>query len=87
MVGDVRNIHAFRNKDATIFLVVSSVHLWIVFNIEGWSICWCISAVWCAFLIEDWIDVELNKVIVSDSLVSLGVVQHNIIAELLESIW
>lgn len=87
MVRDVRNVHALRNEDAAIFLVVAGVHLWIVFNIECWSIRWCISAVWCAFLIEDWVDVELNQVIVSDSLMSLSVVKHHEITELLKSVW
>ena len=87
MVADVRDVHTLRNEDAAIFLVVSSVHLWIVFNIEGWSIRWGISAVWSAFLIEDWVNVELNQVVVGDGLVSLSVVKHNIVAELLKSVW
>lgn len=87
MVADVRDVHALRNEDAAILLVVASVHLWIVFNIEGWSIRWGISAVWSAFLIEDWVNVELNQVVVGDGLVSLSVVKHNIVAELLKSVW
>ena len=87
MVADVRDVHAFRNEDAAILLVVASVHLWIVFNIEGWSIRWGISAVRSAFLIEDWVNIELNQVVVGDGLVWLSVVQHDIVAELLKSVW
>ena len=87
MVADVRDVHALRNEDAAILLVVSSVHLWIVFNIEGWSISWGISAVRSAFLIEDWVNIELNQVVVGDGLVWLSVVQHDIVAELLKSVW
>ena len=87
MVADVRDVHALRNEDAAILLVVASVHLWIVFNIEGWRIRWGISAVWSAFLVEDWVNIELNQVVVGDGLVWLSVVQHDIVAELLKSVW
>ena len=87
MVADVRDVHALRNEDAAIFLVVASVHLWIVFNIEGWRISWGVSAVWSAFLVEDWVNIELNQVVVGDGLVWLSVVQHDIVAELLKSVW
>lgn len=87
MVADVRDVHALRDEDAAILLIVSAVHLRVVFNIEGWSISWSISAVRSAFLVEDWINVELNQVVISNGLVWLSVVQHNIVAELLESVW
>lgn len=87
VVADVRDVHALRNEDAAILLVVAGVHLRVVFNIEGWSISWGISAVWSAFLVEDWVNIELNQVVVGDGLVWLSVVQHDIVAELLESVW
>lgn len=87
MVADVRDVHALGDEDAAILLVVAAVHLRVVFNIEGWRIRWSISAVRSAFLVEDWVDVELNQVVVGDGLVWLSVVQHDIVAELLESVW
>lgn len=87
MIADVRNIHTLGDENAAILLIVSTVHLRVVFNVEGWSIRWSISAVRSAFLVEDWINVELNQVVVGDGLVWLSVVQHNIVAELLESVW
>ena len=87
MVADVRDVHALGDEDAAILLIVSAIHLRVVFNVEGWSIRWSISAVWSAFLVEDWVNVELNEVVVSDSLMWLSVIQHDIVAELLESVW
>lgn len=87
MVADVRDVHALGDEDTSILLVVSAVHLRVVFNVEGWSIRWSISAVWSAFLVEDWVNVELNEIVVSDGLVWLSMVQHDIVAELLESVW
>ena len=87
MVADVRDVHALGDEDAAILLIVAAVHLRVVFNIEGWRICRSIGAVRSAFLVEDWVDVELNKVVVGDGLVWLSVVQHDIVAELLQSVW
>lgn len=87
VVRNVRNVHTFANNDAAIFSVVSTLKLWIIFNIEVRSISRSISSIWCALLIEYWVDVELNKVVICNSLMGLSVVQHNIIGELLKSIW
>ena len=87
MVRNVRNIHTFANNYAAVFSVVAALKLWIIFNIEVWSISRSISSVWCALLIEYWVDVELNKVVICNRLMGLSVVQHNIIGELLKSIW
>ena len=87
MVRNVRNVHTFANNDAAVFSVVAALKLWIIFNIEVRSISRSISSVWCALLIEYWVDVELNKVVICNRLMGLSVVQHNIIGELLKSIW
>ena len=87
MVRNVRNVHTFANNDAAIFSVVAALKLWIIFNIEVRSISWSISSIWCALLIEYWVDVKLNKIIICDCLMGLCVIQHNIVSELLKSIW
>ena len=87
MVRNVRNVHTFANNDAAVFSVVAALKLWIIFNIEVRSISRSISSIWCALLIEYWVDVELNKVVICNCLMGLSVVQHNIIGELLKSVW
>ena len=87
VVRNIRNVHTFANNDAAVFSVVAALKLWIIFNIEVRSISRSISSVWCALLIEYWVDVELNKVVICNRLMGLSVVQHNIIGELLKSIW
>ena len=87
MVRNIRNVHTFANNDAAVFSVVAALKLWIIFNIEVRSISRSISSIWCALLIEYWVDVELNKVVICNCLMGLSVVQHNIIGELLKSVW
>ena len=87
MVRNIRNVHTFANNDAAVFSVVAALKLWIIFNIEVRSISRSISSIWCALLIEYWVDVELNKVVICNRLMGLSVVQHNIIGELLKSVW
>ena len=87
MVRNVRNVHTFANNDAAIFSIVAALKFWIIFNIEVRSISWCISSIWCALLIEYWVDVKLNKVIICNCLMGLCMIQHNIVSELLKSIW
>ena len=87
MIRNIWNIHAFANNDATIFSIVSTLKFWIIFNIEVWCISWCVCGIWCAFLIEYWINVKLYKVIICNCLMGLCVIQHNIISELLKSVW
>ena len=87
VVRNVRNVHTFANNDAAIFSVVAALKLWIIFDIEVRSISWSISSIWCALLIEYWVDVKLNKVIICNCLMGLCVIQHNIVSELLKSIW
>ena len=87
VVRNIRNVHTFANNDAAVFSVVAALKLWIIFNIEVRSISRSISSIWCALLIEYWVDVELNKVVICNRLMGLSVVQHNIIGELLKSVW
>lgn len=87
VVVDVANINALGDDDRTILSVVARVELRSVLQLECRSISRRVRAVRSLHLVVDWVNVELNQVVIQNRLVALSVIKSYEVNELLKSVW